>query len=93
MQRQAKRKQKCQCQTKQIQGQTCQTRQRILCDNKRCSPQRSCNSHKTLYNKQHSRQLHKTKLLTTRREFENIYIPIVESSTIFISEAGKPNRF
>lgn len=35
----------------------------------------------------------KQKLLTTQREFENVYIPIVKSSTIFISEAGKSNSF
>lgn len=35
----------------------------------------------------------KQKLLTTQREFENVYIAIVESSTIFISEAGKSNSF
>ena len=33
----------------------------ILCDNKRWNPQRRYNSHKTLHNIQHSKQLHKTK--------------------------------
>lgn len=35
----------------------------------------------------------KQKLLTVQEEFENVYIFIVESLTLFISEAGRPNRF
>lgn len=57
--------------------------ERILCDNRRCNPQRRHNNHKTLHNIQHSRQLHKTKPLTMQGEFENVCILMAESFTVF----------
>lgn len=94
VQREAKRKWKWQCQTKQNQGQMCKTRQRrILCDNKRCNPQKRYKVIKlyTTYNT--ADNCIKQKPLTRQGEFENVYLLMAGSFTVLISEVCGSHRF